>query len=399
MNKIHSNGRASLPTTLAAVLSLAMTLTFSCTSNIEMPPSPDNFVEAGGSSSSGSNANSLGSSSSVVSSSSQGGQTEGNVETKPCQYQPEWCNDLHATVGYVPTIKIDGWVNGSTCFFATDITMFCPYSSAKINGITSSGNVNCWSNTGSLPNKIDGGYYVWLNENGINTPDWAGTVGTSPVCVDKCNGTNYDPAERFCYDKIMYPKCGGRNGLAFNPVTHGCWTDNTIKPKCGGLTGELYDPATHFCFDDTEILKKCGGKEYNPNLHRCASEALVCLSPLPSGYFCDVRDSNVYQQVVINSKTWMAENLKIRVPSGTSYYSGNYTWAVAMDGKASSTANPSGVQGICPKDWHIPSLAEWQAFLPSVNYWTTTEYGTYAYVNDITYATKTTLYPVRCVMD
>jgi uncharacterized protein (TIGR02145 family) len=72
---------------------------------------------------------------------------------------------------------------------------------------------------------------------------------------------------------------------------------------------------------------------------------------------------------------------------------------MAMNGKASSSANPSGVQGICPKDWHIPSKAEWQPFSQSVNYWTTTETGIYAYVNDSTYAAKTALYPVRCLQD
>ncbi|MDR0517598.1 MAG: fibrobacter succinogenes major paralogous domain-containing protein [Fibromonadaceae bacterium] len=55
--------------TLTAALALAMALTFSCTSNIEMPPHPDDFVGTGGSSSSDG------------SSESQGGQIEGNVFT------------------------------------------------------------------------------------------------------------------------------------------------------------------------------------------------------------------------------------------------------------------------------------------------------------------------------
>jgi uncharacterized protein (TIGR02145 family) len=32
-----------------------------------------------------------------------------------------------------------------------------------------------------------------------------------------------------------------------------------------------------------------------------------------------------------------------------------------MNGASSSAANPSGVQGICPNGWHIPSTAEWNA--------------------------------------
>jgi uncharacterized protein (TIGR02145 family) len=36
-----------------------------------------------------------------------------------------------------------------------------------------------------------------------------------------------------------------------------------------------------------------------------------------------------------------------------------YNWPAAMAGSASSNANPSGVQGVCPAGWHLPSDAEW----------------------------------------
>jgi uncharacterized protein (TIGR02145 family) len=36
-----------------------------------------------------------------------------------------------------------------------------------------------------------------------------------------------------------------------------------------------------------------------------------------------------------------------------------YNWQAAMAGSLSSTANPSGVQGVCPAGWHLPSDAEW----------------------------------------
>lgn len=40
-----------------------------------------------------------------------------------------------------------------------------------------------------------------------------------------------------------------------------------------------------------------------------------------------------------------------------------YNWEAAMDGKASSTNNPSRVQGVCPDGWHLPSNAEWEELM------------------------------------
>jgi len=42
-------------------------------------------------------------------------------------------------------------------------------------------------------------------------------------------------------------------------------------------------------------------------------------------------------------------------------YGALYTWAAAMKGAPSSDLNPSGVQGVCPDGWHVPSDSEWKA--------------------------------------
>lgn len=103
-------------------------------------------------------------------------------------------------------------------------------------------------------------------------------------------------------------------------------------------------------------------------------------------------DGNEYNTVLIGNQCWLAENLKTThyadgtpinlVENSTDWYTlgeidkamcyynntttnkeiygGLYTWAAAMDGVASSIANPSEIQGACPDGWHLPSDAEWK---------------------------------------
>ena len=106
----------------------------------------------------------------------------------------------------------------------------------------------------------------------------------------------------------------------------------------------------------------------------------------------DLRDGQTYRTVKIGDQVWMAENLNFVTdnswcygddPANCAKYGRLYTWAAAMDsvgewstsgkdcgyGKECSATSP--VRGVCPKGWHLPSQAEWNALIVAVGGYST----------------------------
>lgn len=92
-------------------------------------------------------------------------------------------------------------------------------------------------------------------------------------------------------------------------------------------------------------------------------------------YECIDYELNIYPIVKVGNQWWMAENLKSTKYSNGSNISGSYvydndsanedvygrlyTWTAMMNGATGNDNNPSGVHGVCPTAWHVPSESEW----------------------------------------
>src|SRR5574344_393885 len=158
---------------------------------------------------------------------------------------------------------------------------------------------------------------------------------------------------------------------------------------CESSTSASSDSSSSVASSSSSVVKSSSSSAKSSSSEAMSSSSS---SSIVYSTIKDARDNQTYRIVTIGSQTWMAENLKylpsvVRPRTGsqttphyyvygyngtnvtdakaTAYsvyyntYGVLYNWPAAMNGAASSTTNPSGVQGVCPDGWHLPSDAEW----------------------------------------
>ena len=150
--------------------------------------------------------------------------------------------------------------------------------------------------------------------------------------------------------------------------------------------------------DATALIFNATNITIRDDIHKRSSHFIRCVKDdktiqVEHGEMTDERDGQVYKTVKIGTQTWMAKNLNYaypkqdstsdsvswcsdNVPENCTKYGRLYTWNAAMD-SASIVNRQKGaipedyydytLPGACPKNWHIPSVNEWNTLLGLVN--------------------------------
>ncbi len=176
---------------------------------------------------------------------------------------------------------------------------------------------------------------------------------------------------------------GSDGGNSDRNYVYNILKDHVVASKETWLSSGYANFDTYYGYSSTSVSVRCVRDE----------ETILGGFPCPGQPTVTDIDGNVYNTVLIGEQCWMRENLKTtRYADGTNLALGTtnssskpfrynpdnnpanvetygylYNWFAVMNGEGSSNTVPSGVQGICPDGWHVPSDAEWTRLLNYVS--------------------------------
>ena len=182
-------------------------------------------------------------------------------------------------------------------------------------------------------------------------------------------------------------------GLCWNTVSNPTVSDShtTDGDGTGGFTSGIAGlvPGTTYyirAYATNSAGTAYGEQRVFTTTHPINDSILIDAQTCPGADPVTDYDGNIYSTVQIGNQCWMRENLRTthyadgtEIPTGnttsntTAYrypphghesevtiYGYLYNWIAVMHGDSASNLNPSGVQGICPNGWHVPSQTEWE---------------------------------------
>jgi uncharacterized protein (TIGR02145 family) len=220
-----------------------------------------------------------------------------------------------------------------------------------------SSNTNPSGVQGACPN----GWHLPSNAEWLVLKDYLTNNGFPGIEGDAIRATHdwmgYEGTDNFGFTALRsgYRDCTSGN-INSNDISEYWWTSR-------GYTNGAYN----------FFVKNIGHELFSSGLSKSYGLSVRCVKNNDCGTVSDY-DGNVYQTITIGDQCWMKENLKsLHDAIGNSItrycynneidscaiYGGLYSWNTLMNGEESVETNPSGVQGICPNGWHVPSVAEW----------------------------------------
>lgn len=222
------------------------------------------------------------------------------------------------------------------------------------------------------------------NQTNSSADDFIKNKPTIPAALEDLNDTDiYLPDD---YDILVYSdvhKCWENQAL--NPVAFtGNYNQLNNKPALAAVaTSGDYDDLTNKPTIPTVPSHR------TVNHEQITDSSLGDINLHDGFYFPNAvqdYDGNWYGAVVIGDQVWLGENLRTthyadgtainaggnNTSSTIGYYYDNsssniplekrgylYNWSSVMNGSSASDAKPSGVQGIAPNGWHVPSVQEY----------------------------------------